>query len=176
MHEWKMICQLTDHDVLGSEGLCTTKPILKARAILRCIEDGKYAVIHERKTNLYMLPGGGMEDGEDAESSIIREIFEETGCICETIEPLGIVAENRFHANKTRVSYFFAVETKTSKGTPRFTIQERQLDTEIKWCSFDEMLCLMKDTVYESPDKRFLQARDLAALHEYCNITNKQQD
>ena len=176
MHQWKLICELTDHDALGSEGLCTAKPIEKARAILRCTEDGKYAVIHERKTDLYMLPGGGIEDGEGAEAAIRREIFEETGCICAAMEPLGIIAENRFHSAAARISYFFAADTQTAKGTPHFTEHERQLDTEIIWCSFDEMLRLIREPVYDSPDKRFLQARDLAALHAYSSISNKQPD
>ena len=118
--EWNMICQLTDEAVLGSGGRSSKLPQRKVRAIL-VREDGKLALMHERASGLYALPGGGIEDGEDEQVALLREIFEETGCSCDVVGPLGIVSENRYHADSTRVSYFFVVRTRSTDATPHFT-------------------------------------------------------
>ena len=166
MHMWKILAELTDQNVLGSGGLSCQAPIKKARAIL-INEDGQYAIAHERSTNLYMLPGGGIEAGEDAETAITREVLEETGCDCASLIPLGMISENRFHANCTRLSYFFVIRTSAKQAIPCFTREEQKLGTEIKWVSLDELLRLIRDCEYNSESRKFLQARDLTALQEY---------
>ena len=159
--EWNMICQLTDETVLGTEGYCSKPPQKKVRAIL-IREDGKLAVMHEAAS-------GGIEDGEEETAALVREIFEETGCSCDTVEPLGIVSENRYHADLTRLSYFFVVHTKTPEASPHFTEEEITLGTTLKWCSFEEVLHLIRGENCDTPQKKFLQARDLAALDAYKN-------
>ena len=73
--DWKIIGELTDKIVLGTEGLSNKEPRKKSRAIL-INEDVKYAVIYEEKSGLYTLPGGGIDDGEDETSAIVREILQ----------------------------------------------------------------------------------------------------
>ena len=102
---WKIIGELTDKNVLGTDGLSCNPPRKKSRAIL-INEDDKIAVIYEKESNYYALPGGGIEHGEDEVSALIREIAEETGCLCDAIEPLGVVCENRYHADTTHLSFF----------------------------------------------------------------------
>lgn len=164
--EWKIISELTDKTVLGTDGLSHEKPRKKSRAIL-INKDGKIAVIYEKKSNLHTFPGGSFEPGEDELSALVREISEETGCTCDTIIPLGIVSENRNHANSTHLSYFFVVHTQTLFPMPHFTTEEIELETTLKWCSLDETLHFIKNTEHDTSQKRFMQARDLAALHEY---------
>ena len=120
---WNTICCLTDETVLGTGGHSIQPPQKKVRAIL-VRKDGKIAVMYEEKTGLYALPGGGIEDVEDETTALHREIFEETGCSCDTVIPLGIVSENRYHADVTRLSYFFIVHTKSEISTPHFTEEE----------------------------------------------------
>ena len=172
---WKIISELTNKNVLGTDGLSVKEPRRKSRAIL-INEDGKYAVMYEAKSDIHALPGGGLEVGEDETSAIIREIFEETGCTCDTIEPLGIVSENRYHADVTSLSYFFVIHTHTKKNVLHLTKEETELGTILKWCTLNETLHLIRDIDHETYQKRFLQARDLAALNEYIRmfrISNK---
>ena len=117
--DWKVIGQLTDKNVLGTDGLSTKEPRRTSRAIL-INEDGQYAVMHVEKFNLHSLPGGGIDNGENELSALIREVFEETGCSCDAVEPLGIVSENRYHADYTSLSYYFVVRTKNKTGNTAF--------------------------------------------------------
>lgn len=166
MKKWKLIAALTDQSVLGTAGLSDRPSRKKARAILQD-EDGRYALIHEAKTNLYMLPGGSIEHGEDEEAAIRRELLEETGCTCDRIKPLGIITENRYHADETRLTYFFIVCTKSRQAVSHFTAEEAALGTEVLWCPLEQLFELIGNFPCTSNSQKFLQARDLAALHEY---------
>ncbi|MBQ7316863.1 MAG: NUDIX domain-containing protein [Clostridia bacterium] len=117
---WPILAELSDENVLGTGGLSSASPRLTARAILKR-EDGLFAVMYAQKFNLYSLPGGGMEGDESPETAIAREIWEETGCICSAIEPLGVVLENRFHADYTQIDYYFVVTTNGEGGQLHLT-------------------------------------------------------
>ena len=166
MNKWKLIGTLTDKEVLGTDGLSTKEPRRTSRAIL-INEAGQYAVMYAKKFNLYSLPGGGIDKGEDEFSALVREVFEETGCVCDSVEPLGIVFENRYHADFTSLSHYFVVHTKTKQTVLHLTDAEIENGTILKWCSFDELFGLIKDIVHETNQRKFLQARDLLALNEY---------
>lgn len=167
--QWNVICELTDLNVLGTNGRSNKLPQKKVRAIL-IRKDGKIAVMHEARSGLYALPGGGIEEGEDPTAALVREIFEETGCSCDTIESLGIVSENRFHADSTRLSYFFVVHTSEENATPHFTEEEISLGTILEWHTPENALHLIRDVTHDTPQKKFLQARDLAALNAYSRL------
>ena len=106
----KLIKTITAKDILSTDDLSTAKPRLTARAIVRNKEN-KYAVLYSNEFDLYSLPGGGVEEGEDIETALKREVFEETGCEIKTIEELGCVEENRAHCDYTPISYYFVVTT-----------------------------------------------------------------
>ena len=81
----EQICELNDKIILGTEGLSTKAPRITARAIVRN-QDGLYAVMYADKFKLHSLPGGGVEDGEDVLTALRREVYEETGCVCDEIQ------------------------------------------------------------------------------------------
>ena len=172
--QWMEICQLTDKNLLGLEGMSHAAPREKARAIVRN-DRGEIALMYEQATNLHALPGGGLEPGEDAHAALCREVTEETGCSCDRIVPLGIVSENRAHADTTHISYFFIVDTKTQSPTSQLTEEEIALGTVLKWCSVEEAIRLIGSNTANTPQKRFLQARDLAALNAYVQFTQARQ-
>lgn len=77
---WHAIAELTDKNVLGLEGMSNKPPRKTTRAII-VDENGNYAVLYAKKHDLYSLPGGGIEEGEDEISALKREIDEETGLL-----------------------------------------------------------------------------------------------
>ncbi|MBQ8557018.1 MAG: NUDIX domain-containing protein [Clostridia bacterium] len=162
------IAYLTDMDVLGTPGLSAAMPRLTARAILRN-PAGLCAVMYAEKFDLYSLPGGGVEEGESIEDALRREITEETGCTIESIEPLGYVEENRAHADYTQISYYFLVTTRDETLRPHLTEAEQSHGTRAIWCTLDEACEHISSAVHETNQRKFLQARDVAALKAYLN-------
>lgn len=67
--------------------------------------------MYAEKFGLHSLPGGGIEDGEDALTALCREVYEETGYVSDEIQELGIVAENRASLDYTQINYYFVVTT-----------------------------------------------------------------
>ena len=163
---WPILAELTDETVLGTSGLSSASPRLTARAILKR-EDCLFAVMYAKKFNLYSLPGGGIEENEIPEAAIAREIWEETGCTCSTIEPLGVVLENRFHADYTQIDYYFVVTANEESGQLHLTSNEEQNGTRPQWHTLDEVVHLIRDREHETNQRKYLQARDLAALAVY---------
>lgn len=165
---WSIIAELTDKSVLGLEGMSSKAPRRTSRAIV-INEEGKCAVMYAKKYNLYSLPGGGIEDGEDEVSALIREIEEETGCTCDEMHQLGIVSENRGHQDYTSLSYYFVVHTKATPRELCLTEAEKCDEISVVWCSLEEAFHLIRDVVHDTNQRKFLQARDMAALMKYCD-------
>ena len=164
--DWKIIACLTDKTVLGTEGIALKEPRRKVRTIL-INEEGKYALTYEAASRIHTLPGGGIEEGEDPKAALQREVYEETGCSCDMIFPLGIVCENRYHADTAVTSYYYVTHTKTKNGVPQFTDEEIALGTVTGWFSLTEALHLIKDAEHDTDHKKFLRARDLSVLEFY---------
>ena len=162
----KVICKLTDAIVLGTPGESKKTPRITARAIVRNVE-GKYAVMYADKFHLYSLPGGGVDEGEDIRTALEREVWEETGCTCDEVEELGIVQENRFSQDFTQDSYYFVVKTHAKFGIIHLTDAEMENKTSIQWHDFDAVYDLITNPLQDTQQRKYLQARDKAALDTY---------
>ncbi len=162
----KLLCELNDEVILGKPGRSSAAPRLTARAIVKTPDD-RYALMYSGKWNIYTLPGGGVEDGENVLTALRREILEETGCVCTGVEELGIVAENRFSLDYTQINYYYVVTVAGPSGANYLTQAEKENRTSVQWLSFDEMKRLITGQTFERVQGKYLQARDIAALGEY---------
>lgn len=163
----KQICELNDKIILGQEGLSKKAPRITARAIVKN-QDGLYAVMYADKFKLHSLPGGGVEDGEDVLTALCREVYEETGCVCDEIQELGIVAENRASLDYTQINYYFVVTTKHTPSENHLTEAEQANRTVVRWHTFDEMVRLINEQEFDRVQGKYLKARDVAALKAYA--------
>ena len=59
----------------------------KARAII--VKDNKLLVLHKLNNHTLQLPGGGINDNENAKSATIREVKEETNAVVKINHYLG---------------------------------------------------------------------------------------
>lgn len=165
----ELICKITDKDIFGTDGLSDAEPRYTARAVLKNDKD-QYAVMYTEKYDFYLLPGGGIEGKEDKLDALRREVLEETGCTCETIEEIGCVYENRAHCDYTQYSYYYFVKAGNDIQDQRLTDIEIQNKTEVQWHSLEKVIDLIFNQNPSTNQQRYLQARDIAALKKYVSL------
>lgn len=127
-----------------------------ARAIIAG-KDGKLALVYSKKMKYYKFPGGGMEEEEEREAALVREVKEETGLIVipETIKEYGCVlrmqrSDKQEHTIFEQKNYYYTCRTKE-------TVQEQNLDEYEKEAEFV---------------LRFVSAEEAAAANKACRGLN----
>ncbi|KGX93959.1 DNA mismatch repair protein MutT [Pontibacillus halophilus JSM 076056 = DSM 19796] len=80
---------------------------MKPRAGIILIQDGKLALIRRNKRGrtYYVVPGGGIEEGETKEEAALREAKEELGVEVQIVKEVATLYKERTH-------YYFLVEMK----------------------------------------------------------------
>ncbi len=166
------IARITDKEILGTSGLSMSQPRITARAILKN-PNGRYAIMYSEKFNLYSLPGGGVEPGEDIADAIQREIWEETGCSITSMQLLGYVEENRAHCDYTQINHYFVLETDDLDFEQHLTENEVKNKTTVMWLNAEETYHHIASPQHDTNQRKFLQARDVAALDYYFSTFSK---
>ena len=105
----------------------STRPSVRG-IILR---DGKLALVHCGKFDYYMFPGGGIENGETHEETLIREVKEESGLVVipETIRAFGsaLRLSKSGHLENTvfeQENYYYLCEAQDEIAAPEFDVHE----------------------------------------------------
>lgn len=106
-------------------------------------DDGKYLIIHRSKINdfrpnIYDLPGGEVEFGEDPNTSLIREVFEETSLKVEILKPIFISSEFQ---DEVRHQIWIIYECKYVEGEVKLNPDEHD---KFIWANVNEMDSLDK--------------------------------
>ena len=88
---------------------------MRIRAGIVLIQDGKVALIERHRAGLdyFVVPGGGVDEGESPEQAAVRETMEELGIKVDIKQK---VAEIQF-GQKSRQVYFLAEQTGGEFGT-----------------------------------------------------------
>ena len=176
-----LICKLTDTDI-GEKYLETEHPQLRLASrgiVIR--DDGKIAVFNKYNKNEYKLPGGGAEDGETPEETFKREVLEETGCVIEIIEQLGITEEYKSKSNFKQISNIFI--GKVIEDTKQLNVTQKEKDegAGLLWETPEKALELITDCFskliksdYESVySTKFVVLRDRKILEYYIKRSLK---
>lgn len=117
---------------------------IAARGIIK--EDGKLALIRSGKYGDYKFPGGGMEEGESMEDTLIREVLEETGLkvIHKSIRYFGKIKEIKRDKEQSRIfeqiSYYFYCDVYEEMGEPNLTEEEEKYEYELIWEVLEEAI------------------------------------
>ena len=135
------------------------------------IQGDRILMSYETKTDQWMIPGGGLESGEDERDCCAREVAEETGAL---VQPSECVLEiDEYYENWKWVSrYFFC----TVKGETEIHLTEREKEVgmEPRWISVDEMINIFsKHADYAASDemRRGMYLREYTALTELIRGT-----
>jgi len=118
----------------------TTDVIWKDRPTGKVIlfnEKNEIALVSNKVTNLFLLPGGGIEEGEDVVEGTKRECREETGYEIEIIRELGVTEDYRVRDARHCISYGFAAKA-LSQGPVALTKEESDIGFFTKWLSLED--------------------------------------
>ena len=137
------------------------------------IRDGRLLLSYETGTGQWMLPGGGLEPGEDERECCVREVAEETGCV---ILPSDCVLEiDEYYEDWKWVNRYFFGEV-TGKTETRLTEREKEVGMEARWLPADEIIGIFsRHASYADTDemRRGMYLREYTALRELLKHEGK---
>ena len=145
--------------------------------------EDKIALVYAKNLGYYKFPGGGIKEGEENTSALIREVAEETGLevIPESIKEYGVVRrlmksemlpetifiQDSFH-------YFCKVKT-APDGTP--AIKKQNLDNYEKDDGFELRFVSLKEAIQtnlnfksEKTNKLEMLARETLVMTKLCGL------
>ena len=136
------------------------------RTACRCvvIEDGRVLLSYAARDDLWMIPGGGLEAGEDEGTCCVRELAEETGRI---VLPSACALEiDEYYEDCKYVSrYFFGAVV--GRCQIKLTEAERRMGLEPRWLPGEEALHIFSrhaDYTDVDEERRGIYQREYPAL------------
>ena len=161
-NEYRKIIEITGDNYSGQ----WTKTRTACRGIV--IRDGKLLLSYETATGQWMLPGGGLEAGEDERECCIRETAEETGY---RIRVSGCVLEiDEYYEDFRWVNRYFFGEA-TGQVPPRLTAREQEVGMEPRWLPLEEIIGIFSGHAsWADTDemRRGMYLREYTALRRLC--------
>lgn len=135
------------------------------------IQGNRILMSYETVTDQWMIPGGGLESGEDERDCCAREVAEETGTL---VQPSECVLEiEEYYENWKWVSRYFFCDVK-GEAEMHLTEREKEVGMEPRWISVDEIMNIFsKHADYAATDemRRGMYLREYSALTELIQGT-----
>lgn len=150
-----------------------TKTRVGNRAII--VRDGMILLTHETNSGWWLMPGGGLEEGETPEECCVREVEEETGYIVRPLHQFLTLYE--YYEEYRYVSHYFSCEV-TGSGQMHLTDAEVRRGVGPQWLPLHEAVDIFsRHQSYAdiSEEKRGSYLREYTALQEYME-TQHQKD
>ena len=130
------------------------------RAII--INDGKVLLSWEERKNVYMSPGGGVEEDESLKECVIRELSEEAGYKVNIIKPLLRVDEYCFET--LWVNNYFLCEI---EGECERHLTESEVYNGVKpvWVELEKAIEIFGEYESKREDQASLYLREYTVLN-----------
>ena len=107
------------------------------------IRDGKVLLSYETKEDKYMIPGGGVEEGETYAQCCEREMLEETGMKVRATKEFLEIEE--LFCDWRHINHYFVCELIEDTGNVHLTDAELDAGLSTRWVPIDEALKLFGD-------------------------------
>lgn len=133
--------------VLDEKNYTDDMPVFEKTGVRAIIcKNGLYAM-QQSADGEYKIPGGGMEEGESYEETLIREVMEETGLkvLPDTIKEIGEITEIREDLFKKGTKYichslFYFCDVSDEVGEMSLTPSEVMKGYSMRWVSLDDII------------------------------------
>jgi 8-oxo-dGTP pyrophosphatase MutT (NUDIX family) len=158
--------------VLGLQDLSKENLKVNRRGAVRAviIKDNKLLMVHSNKGD-YKFPGGGINQGENSEEALMREVREETGYAISNIKgKIGtIISRNidEYEENAVfeMVSNYYLCEVSKEQTHQQLDDYEAELGFCPKWMAIEEVIELNEDILRQDiKDKSPWVYRETVAL------------
>lgn len=137
-----------------------------ARAVMTNENGGVY-LIHMKTRGYYKLPGGGIDEGEDIEAALHRELAEECGTGGTIIGELGSIEEFREDNGLHQISYCYLVKQQGQHAATEFEQGEVEDGAELVIAAdITAAIHLVESSTPPDDECRFMQRRDSTFLRE----------
>ena len=124
--------QIINDDYQGHVDICRHA----SRGIV--IKDGKLLLSYESNEDKYIIPGGGVEDGETLAECCAREIKEETGIIVKTGDEYLEIEE--LFLNWRHIQHYFLCEYIEDTGIQHLTDAEIKCGDVPRWMQIEDAI------------------------------------
>jgi 8-oxo-dGTP diphosphatase len=162
----KLLASLTAKDVEDDAPEFDYANFAPRSAVRAVVRDGdKICLIHVSEHNYYMLPGGGIDDGEDMQTALAREIMEEIGCTATVVGEVGSIEVYNDRWRKKQTDFCYVMNKDETAGGTAITDFEASEGHKVIWAlSLNEAIRLVKDAAPINRDGKLVRARDLLFL------------
>ena len=141
------------------------------RAII--IKDNKILLSHELNTDIYMSPGGGLEENETLDRCCVREVEEETGFIVKTTSDEFITVKE-YCFETLYISHYFPCEI-TGTGKSALTPTEIDHGITAEWVEIDKALEIFGRYEEMREDWRSLYLREFTVLNRFLQTNDHRE-
>jgi ADP-ribose pyrophosphatase YjhB (NUDIX family) len=140
------------------------------------VSGGELALVTNPIHKCFLLPGGGIEEGEDVAVAADRECREEVGQGAVEVCEVGMIDERRARGGKHYLTYGVIAQAGKLHGADDRTENEKDLEMTVEWRSVAEVLRIFKEQnervrkgEIEFYNTAFNIVRDAAFLDEAIN-------
>ena len=150
-------------------------PHSKERACARgiVVHEGKILLSYVPKSDFYMTPGGGLEEGESLFECCIREIAEETGYVVTPEGETPFYILNEYYREYKFINNFFICSLTGKQTKIKLTEIEKEQQLVMKWLDLNEALHVFSrydDYTLTDYDKCGSYLRDYTAIESALEI------
>ena len=107
------------------------------------VKDGNILLSYETLESKYLIPGGGVEEGETCAQACVREMLEETGMKVRTTEEYLEIEE--LFSDWRHINHYFICELVEETGNVNLTDAEKDVGLSYRWVPLDEAIKIFGD-------------------------------
>lgn len=145
-----------------------TKTRTSCRGIV--IKDDNILLTYEINTDIYNIPGGGLEANEDLQDCCIREIAEETGYKVEPTEEFFLT--NEYYEEWLYISHYYICKC-VGETERKLSPREIKVGMEPVWVPLNEAIEIFskhQDYAATDEEKRGIYLREYNALRALSEL------